>query len=549
MKLNAIQKFREKLAADTPVYGLWVTLESPAITEMAVAMGLDWVVIDAEHSHLDWKEIVAHIRAAVRSDTVVIVRLVERDTGLVKRALDIGADGVAAPWINSAEDLQELIYDSRYPPEGRRGVGGDRATVWGQCFREHTQAANENVLILPNIEHVSVVDEMPQMCQLDGAEVFFFGPADFSATAGYVGQWEGPGVAEKILNLKDTMRAAGKHAGIIATSIEDLHLRCEQGFRMIALGTDMGMMMGSLHKTLGAVGLDRQPAPSFDPEDGRAIVNVLSSPPENMQPDRREVIAAIGDNELIELQQGVLYDNLVGGFNSARNLTTGIVTFQPEATLDYHTHPCSESITVLEGEIEVSVEGRVYRLGPLDNIVIPRWFPHAVRNPGTTVSSRLHIALPTSVVERDLVTREFPHQQMADDGATVPGGELVNRHNNARRYSAGPGTEFIDFFNAKLIPGIEMSGGWGQFHSQGRLPAHLHDFDESICIIDGTATCRVGSRNHIMSDCATAMVPRGQVHYFVNESTDLMSMIWVYAGPMPERIVVDDQCMTGTEKS
>lgn len=549
MKANAIKKFRAKLAADTPVFGIWVTLESPAITEMAVAMGLDWVVIDAEHSHLDWKEIVSHIRAAVRSDTVVIVRIVERDTGLVKRALDVGADGVAAPWINSVEDLQELIYDSRYPPEGRRGVGGDRATVWGQCFVEHTQEANEHVLILPNIEHVDVVDEMYQMCQLDGAELFFFGPADFSATAGHVGQWEGPGVAEKILSLKDTMREEGKHAGVIATSIEDLHLRLEQGFRMIALGTDMGMMMGSLHKVLSSVGLDRKPAPSFDPKEGQAIVNPLPSPPESMKPDREEAIATIGDNNQIEIQQGVMFDTLVGDFNSARDLTTGIVTFQPEANLDYHTHPCSESITVLEGDIEVLVEGRAHRLGSLDNIVIPRWLPHAVRNLNTTTVARLHIALPTSMIERNLVTRQFSYRSMTDDPTETTGAERVNRHQTARRYSAGPGTEFIDFFNAELVPGIEMSGGWGQFHSQGRLPAHLHDFDESICIIDGTATCRVGSQEYSMSDCATAMVPRGQVHYFINESTDLMSMIWVYAGPMPVRIVVDEQCMTGTDKS
>mgnify|MGYP003630094327 CR=1 FL=1 len=548
MKSNAIKKFRAKLAADIPVFGIWVTLESPAITEMAVAMGLDWVVIDAEHSHLDWKEIVAHIRAAVRSDTVVIVRVVERDTGLVKRALDVGADGVAAPWINTAEDLQALIHDSRYPPEGRRGVGGDRATVWGQCFVEHTQEANEHVLVLPNIEHVDVVDEMHQMCQLDGAELFFFGPADFSATAGHVGQWEGPGVAEKILTLKDTMRQTGKHAGVIATSIEDLHLRLEQGFRMIALGTDMGMMMGSLHRVLAAVGLDRKPAPSFDPEEGQAIVEALSFPPDNMQPDREEAITAVGDNDQIEIQRGVIFNPLVGGFNSARNLTTGMVTFQPEASLDYHTHPCSESITVLEGAIEVLVEGRAYRLGVLDNIVIPRWLPHAVRNRSTSAIAKLHITLPTSVVERDLVLRQFSYQSMADDTTGTMGAERVNRHRTARRYSAGPGTKFIDFFNAKLMPGIEMSGGWGQFRSQGRLPAHVHDFDESICIIDGTATCRVGGQEYSMSDCATAMVPRGQVHYFINENTELMSMIWVYAGPMPIRIVVDEQCMTGMVK-
>src|SRR5204863_3012837 len=94
MKTSAIQKLRCKLKADQPVFGLWVTLESASITEMAVGLGLDWVVIDAEHGHLDWKDIVEHLRATVRSDTVALVRVAELNNGLIKRALDIGADGV-----------------------------------------------------------------------------------------------------------------------------------------------------------------------------------------------------------------------------------------------------------------------------------------------------------------------------------------------------------------------------------------------------------------------------------------------------------------------
>ena len=103
MKIAAIKALREKLAADLPVYGLWITLESASISEMAVALGLDWVVIDAEHGHLDWKEILEHIRATVRSNTVALVRIAELNAGLIKRALDIGADGVVVPWIETAE--------------------------------------------------------------------------------------------------------------------------------------------------------------------------------------------------------------------------------------------------------------------------------------------------------------------------------------------------------------------------------------------------------------------------------------------------------------
>ena len=99
MKTKALKRFRSKLAQQEPVVGLWVTMESPTITEMAVALGLDWVVIDAEHGHLDWRDINEHIRATLRSDTVALVRLAERSTSLTKRALDIGADGIVIPWM------------------------------------------------------------------------------------------------------------------------------------------------------------------------------------------------------------------------------------------------------------------------------------------------------------------------------------------------------------------------------------------------------------------------------------------------------------------
>src|SRR6266513_3003307 len=109
MKISGIKRLREKLAADEPIYGLWVTLESPSITEMAVALGLDWIVIDAEHGQLDWQEVAAHIRAAVRSDTVALVRITEHSISLVKRVLDIGADGIVIPWMETAEQLREAV--------------------------------------------------------------------------------------------------------------------------------------------------------------------------------------------------------------------------------------------------------------------------------------------------------------------------------------------------------------------------------------------------------------------------------------------------------
>jgi 2-keto-3-deoxy-L-rhamnonate aldolase RhmA len=254
---------RQKLAANEAVYGLWVTLDSASITEMGVALGLDWIVIDAEHGHLDWHEILEHVRVAVRSQTVVLVRVAELNGGLIKRVLDIGADGVVIPWIESAEQLQRAVSYAHYPPSGRRGIGAERATGWGQSIAAHVAEANEHVLVVPIIESVRGGQNVQELVAVPGVELFFFGPADYSSTAGFPGQWEGPGVASQILAAKDAIRAAGKQCGLLATSTANLHERHEQGFRVLGLGTDSGFLFRGLREALASVGREAKIATDF----------------------------------------------------------------------------------------------------------------------------------------------------------------------------------------------------------------------------------------------------------------------------------------------
>lgn len=270
----------------------------------------------------------------------------------------------------------------------------------------------------------------------------------------------------------------------------------------------------------------------------------LPRPPESMRPDRGEVMTPVGSGKFFDIEPGVRLECLVGTHNGARGLTTGLVTIAPATALTYHTHTFSESITLLKGGAVAAVEGREYELGPLDNVVIPRGPAHQIRNSSSRVPAVLHIALASDAPSRAHVADDFPRRPMPETTTGVAGAERVNRFRLAERFEAGPNTEFIDFFNEALVPGIEMSGGYGLFRPGGRLPAHVHDFDESICIIDGEAVCVVEGRRYAMRGGATALQPRGRVHYFINESEAPMAMLWVYAGPSPVRIVVDERCAT-----
>jgi 2-keto-3-deoxy-L-rhamnonate aldolase RhmA/quercetin dioxygenase-like cupin family protein len=550
MNFAAIARFRRRLAANEPVFGLWITLESPSIAEAAAALGLDWIVIDAEHGHLDWREITEHLRAAVRSETVALVRLAELNGGTIKRALDCGADGVVIPWVESSEQVRQAVEFCRYPPEGRRGIGAERATAWGQAFLEHTAAANEHVLVVPILETVSGVRQAAELATIDGVETFFFGPADLSASAGYRGQWEGPGVAQMILDAKAAIVAAGKNCGLLARDSADLLRRREQGFRMIGLGADAGILINGLRERLAVVGRDaamradlRAPASVASQAPSKPAAAPLARPPESLRPDRAEVMTGRGEHRLVTLAPGVTFDCSVGVVNSAKNLTTGYVSLEPGAELPYHEHPFTESVTVVEGRLTFDVEGRRYELGRFDNVTIPRGIPHAARNLSQEPVVA-HIAMASAEPTRTLVERDYPLEKMPDDATGRSGAERVTKIGTAARGAAGPNTDFVDYFNADLMPELEMSGGYGGFEPGGRLPAHFHDFDESIAIVAGRAVCVVEGRRYATDDGTTALVPRGRVHYFINESNRRMEMIWVYAGPRPDRIVVDERCAT-----
>lgn len=237
---------RKKLAEQHAVYGLWVTLESPAITEIAVHCGLDWVVVDAEHGHMDWHNIVEHIRAAVRSNTVVLVRISNVDEGIIKRVLDIGADGIVVPHIESAADWKKALFYARYPPADVRGIGAERATQWGSNFAQHVKDADEHLLMIPIIESVKGGDNIDEIIAVEGTEIVFFGPADYSASAGYAGEWEGKGIPETIDRVKNKIVAAGKNCGVMARSKDDLNHRCKQGFRMLSIGADAALLLKTI---------------------------------------------------------------------------------------------------------------------------------------------------------------------------------------------------------------------------------------------------------------------------------------------------------------
>lgn len=248
------EALRKKLAQKEPAFGLWVTSEAPAVTEVAGLLGIDWICIDMEHGYLDYRAIAGHLMAARGTDMTVLVRPPSHALEATKRALDLGAHGVILPLVNEAKEIRAAHDHFYYPPVGRRGIGGERSVKWGLDLQDYVRRANDELLFIPMIETQQAYDNLDEILAADRVEAVFLGPGDLSASRGAVGAWEGPGVAE--MNLAIVSRAAARQirAGVVARDTAEALQRVQEGFGMVSLGSDIGLMIREAQSMLKALG-------------------------------------------------------------------------------------------------------------------------------------------------------------------------------------------------------------------------------------------------------------------------------------------------------
>jgi len=230
----------------------------------------------------------------------------------------------------------------------------------------------------------------------------------------------------------------------------------------------------------------------------------------------------------------------------ATAFSTGTATFEPESELPYHTHDFSEVVIILNGEAMVAVEGRTYRLTPHDCIHVPAGIAHRVA-PAAGGPMVAFYAFASATPTRDFVSDSF---RVTDCGYRQPqqaDPEFVLRFASADVYELSEGAFFRDLFAARF-GAVGICGGYGVFRPGSSLPCHFHKFDESITIVSGKADCLVEGNRHELSNFDTAFVPVGRVHRFLNNSSEDMAMIWVYAGSEPERMIVDAGYCSGEAK-
>lgn len=227
--------------------------------------------------------------------------------------------------------------------------------------------------------------------------------------------------------------------------------------------------------------------------------------------------------------------------------STGTATFVPGAYLPWHLHEFSEAVTILEGRARVALEGRMYTLNERDCVHVPAGTAHQVENADPNHQMVAHWAFASARPSRTTVDRTFP---LDDRGLGQPAKqdpESITRFDQAAVYELSEDAFFTDFF-AKRSGSQGICGGYGRFSPGASLPCHIHDFDESITIVKGSALCLVQGRKYELTAYDTAFIRKGVPHRFINRSDTDMAMLWVYAGDEPDRILVDARFCSGDLK-
>jgi 2-keto-3-deoxy-L-rhamnonate aldolase RhmA len=232
MKKNLM---KEKLQRGEPAFGVSVMIPSPQIVEMIGAAGFDWVLLDCEHGTIGLESLELMAMAAEASGITAIARPMSRSAEHILQVMDRGVMGVQVPHVTSAAEAREVIAAVKFHPQGRRSLAaGTRAAVYDAhgTLADYVKAANDATLIAVQIEDREAIDNLDEIIQVDGIDVFFIGPSDLSQSMGFPGNPKEPSVAAAIDGSFKKMLAAGRTPGTPATG-ENVRAVLDKGVRYI----------------------------------------------------------------------------------------------------------------------------------------------------------------------------------------------------------------------------------------------------------------------------------------------------------------------------
>ncbi len=234
--------FKAALRAGRRQIGLWSSLPGAYVAELLAGAGYDWLLLDTEHSPGDPLTVLPQLQAVAPYATAPVVRPATNDPVLIKRFLDIGAQTLLVPYVQTAEEAAAAVAAMRYPPRGVRGVSAlTRATRFGRV-QSYAARAEEELCLLVQVETGEALERLEEIAAVDGVDGVFVGPADLAASLGHVGAAGHPEVVAAVEDAIARIIATGKPAGILTPDVAFATRCVELGTTFTAIGVDAGLL-------------------------------------------------------------------------------------------------------------------------------------------------------------------------------------------------------------------------------------------------------------------------------------------------------------------
>jgi len=243
----------DRIRAGETLLGTFVKLPAPAVVEMLGEVGFDFVIIDLEHSSLDFAQAEMLATAADAVGMASLIRIPENRRYLVTKALDLGIDGVQVPMVETAEQARSAVLAARYHPLGQRSMSfATRSARFGNIPRdEHIRSTNRNQVVAVQIETLEGVEQAEAIARVEGVDFIFVGPADLSQSMGYPGQSLRPEVTEAIRRVGLAVGDQGTPLATHALNLEHAQEVMETGVRIIVYGIDTSFFIQGVRSSLG----------------------------------------------------------------------------------------------------------------------------------------------------------------------------------------------------------------------------------------------------------------------------------------------------------
>ena len=235
---------KQKLKNNELTIGSWIMMGNPMSVEVMALAGFEWLVVDIEHTSIDLSMTQTLIATIQAKGIKALVRVSKNEEVVIKKVLDMGADGIIVPMVSSKEDALQAVSYAKYPPEGKRGVGLYRASNYGVGFEAYKNWVKEELVIIAQIEHIDAVENIDEIIQVEGIDGTIIGPYDLSGSMGYPGALDREDVkvaVEKVLQrCKANSVPSGFH--VVDTEPSKLQEKIKQGCTFLAYGIDYFFM-------------------------------------------------------------------------------------------------------------------------------------------------------------------------------------------------------------------------------------------------------------------------------------------------------------------